>query len=505
MNKSKKSILNALAALTQMFVVSIIGLILNKTIINVYGSDYNGINSTITQIVSTLMILEGGFSLASNVALFEPFGKKDYTKVNGILAATAKRFFVIGVISFIVGLIIIFIYPFTVTTQMPRQMIVGLMFTALIPVSYNLAFNMKYRVMILTDQKEYVISLLTAVTYLFGNGIAIFLMLNGSSIFFARVAIMAFMLINYWIIAIYCKKKYQFARLNVTPDYRSIKGTKSVVILKITSVVYSSMPIVIISTIPGIGVLLASVYAVYKSIIAVVKDSLTSITNAPRLAFGALLSEGRSDEIKQRFNQYEMLSFIGISTIVGTTILLIIPFVELYTKGVQDVQYKDTLLAIILLSTVILEILHIPSGQIIQMKGDFSVARKIQSVAFIILAICMIIGRVMWGFYGIVMSVLVAALSLAIMEIYYTNAKILNRSILQVLKNMIPCIVLCSIAALIGLNELITISNYFEFVFVGSISVIVLGTISVVVYYIIDKESLKSILKMFKNFIIQKK
>lgn len=505
MSKGRKSILNALAALTQMLITSLVGLVFNKTILSIYGSDYNGINSTVSQIVNTLMILEGGFSLASNVALFEPIGKEDYLEVNGILSATRKRFLAVGGIAFGVGVILVAVYPFTVTSEMPKWMIAALMMSALIPVCYNLAFNMKYRVLILTDQKEYIISLLTAGSYLFGNGIAIILMRHGCSILAARLSIMFFLLVNYWIIALYCKNKYPRASFKEKPNYEAIKGTKSVIILKLTSVVYSSVPIVAISTISGNGALLASVYAVYRSIISVVRDTLTSVTNAPRLAFGALFSEGRSEETKRLFNQYELISCIGISIIVGVTCLLLLPFVVLYTNGIQDIQYKDNFLAIIMLSTVILEILHIPSGQIIQMKGEFDVSRRIQSIACIILVISMIIGRSLWGLYGVVLAVLLAAIALTIMEVGYTSIKIFKRSILSLAKNMMPCIIICVIASAIGMNGIISINSYLSFIGVGIVATALFTAITLLVYYIISKDDVKAIVQIFRNIVTRNK
>ena len=96
MSKGKKSILNALIALIQMGVTGVMGLLFNRTILELYGSAYNGINATITQIISTIMIVEGGFTLASNVALFDPWVKNDKYLINGILSATRKRFEKIG-------------------------------------------------------------------------------------------------------------------------------------------------------------------------------------------------------------------------------------------------------------------------------------------------------------------------------------------------------------------------------------------------------------------------
>jgi hypothetical protein len=50
----------------------------------------------VNQIVNVLLILEGGFTLASNVALFDPVSREDYLTSNGILSATRNKFKKIG-------------------------------------------------------------------------------------------------------------------------------------------------------------------------------------------------------------------------------------------------------------------------------------------------------------------------------------------------------------------------------------------------------------------------
>lgn len=493
MNKGEKSFLNAVAALIQMAVTSIIGLFFNKTILSVYGSDYNGINSTVSQIINTLMIFEAGFSLASNVALFKPFSTKDYNGINEILSATKKRFIIIGLIVFLIGILLSMVYPFFATSAMPKITIGILMLTALIPITFNLSFSMKYRVLLLTDQKEYIISIITAVSYLVGNGLAIIFMRNGCSIVVARLIIMTFLLINYFLIIIICKKRYSFIDFSVTPNYKAIKGTNNVIVLKLTSVAYSSAPIIVLSMIPNLGAILASIYAVYKNIISVVRDTLTSITSSPRLSFGAVFSEGRIKDAEKLYSKYELVTCICVSIILGTTCLLFLPFVKLYTSGISDANYIDRLLAIIMLTTAAVEILHIPSGQMIQMKGDFKTSRSIQSIAFIVLIFSMIFGVYFFKLYGVVSSVLIAAIILAVCEIFYTNFRIFKRNPMVLILNLSPCIIICIIASYFGLNEYILISSYVDFIWIGMVSLIIITIITITAYTLVRYKSMRFI------------
>lgn len=322
MNRSKKSILNAVFALMQMAVTSIFGLILSRSIMSHYGSDYNGINSIVTQVVNAIMVLEGGFTLASNVALFKPFMEKNIVKINGILSATEKRFKSVTFIAVSLGTVVAFIFPLCVSTDVPYLTCVCMMLSVLLPSCFNLGYSMKYRVVLLTDQKEYVISLITAGFYAVGNSVAVILIGLGQSILVIRFVIMLFLFLSYYCIGLFCKKKYSFVQFKEKPLYDEISGSKNVMVLKATSMLYNSAPILLISTLPDGGSMLASVYAVYRNVITLVQNCLTSITNAPRLGFGSLLAEGKHKEAEDMFNLYEKIAFIGMSIILGTTCLL---------------------------------------------------------------------------------------------------------------------------------------------------------------------------------------
>lgn len=504
MNKSQKSALNAISALLNMLITSVIGLVLGKTILNQCGSEYNGLNATASQIVSTIMVLEGGFTLASNIALFKPFASQDYATINGILAATKKRFLMVGGIAFGIGIVIAFIYPLTVSTAMPYIEFVLLMMTVLIPSCFNLGVNMKHRVILLTEQKEYIISFLSSITYTLGNVAAIVAMNFGASLLSARIIIMASLLLNYLLIGFYCKIKYPFVNFKVKPLYEEIKGTKSVIALKLTSIAYTTFPIIAISMIPENGVLLASIYAVYKSIISMVKNCLSSVSNAPRLGFGALLAEGREADAKRLFGQYELISNISVSVVLGTTCLLIMPFVDIYTKGISDANYHDMLLAVMMLLTVYLEILHIPSGQVIQMSGRFEISKKIQFAACVLLLLTLFVGGVIFGLYGIIASTLVAAMFLAFAEIGYVRLRIFKNTTKEFLKNALPSGFICGICCFLGLSDFFTLDNYFAFCLAGIASVVVIAIVTLLVYYVLNRAQLKAVFKLVTGIIKRK-
>lgn len=501
MNRSKKSMLNAIFSLSQMAVTSIFSLLLSRNIMSHYGSDYNGVNSIVTQIVNAIMVLEGGFTLASNVALFKPFMERNIKKINGILSATQKRFRTVSLIATFIGIAIAFVFPFCISTEVPYPTCVCMMLSVLLPSCFNLGYSMKYRVILLTEQKEYIISVITTVFYSIGNGMAVACIRMEYNILVVRLIIMISLFLSYFCIGLYCRRTYRFVQFKEKPLFNETRGSKNVMVLKLTAMLYSSAPIVLISTLPDGGALLASVYAVYRNVITFVQSCLTSITNAPRLGFGSLLAEGNHKEAEDLFNLYEKITFMGMSIILGTTCLLIMPFVDLYTMGISDINYHNVMLACIMLVTVFFEVCHIPSGQIIQMSGSFKASKNIQTIAFIVLALGMVLGWASIGLYGILFSVLLAAIVLCVLEIGYTGIKIFKRSWLSLIVNILPCLVICVVSGWIGFSGIIICNSYLQFAGEGVISFIILSAITLVVYYLIDHASIRRIFAMVKGFL----
>ena len=80
-NRNSFSLLNAISAMCLTITNGLLTIVVTRFILARFGSDFNGLNSTANQIVNVLLILEGGFTLASNVALFYPLTHGDYKQV----------------------------------------------------------------------------------------------------------------------------------------------------------------------------------------------------------------------------------------------------------------------------------------------------------------------------------------------------------------------------------------------------------------------------------------
>jgi len=331
------------------------------------------------------LVFEGGFTLASNVALFTPLGNKDYKIANGVLNATKIKFKKIAVLFFGVGIAISVIYSFLAKTLLSQKFVFTVILMAVIPQAVNLYYTMTFRVLLQTQQKEYIISGFTALTIGAGHIVNIFLVTHNGEMWMVRFVTMIFALINCVLITEYVKRKNMFLDFSEEARLELIKGTNDVMIQKITGVIYTSWPIVFLSISSNGGTVLASVYAVYNNIFVMEKALLHGVIDAPRLSFGQLLTERKKEDIWELFKQYEMLAIIFTFVAMTTVSGVIMPFIKLYTRGVNDANYYDIIIATLMVLIGTMEMIHIPSGHLINMSGNFKVSKNFQIIACIVL------------------------------------------------------------------------------------------------------------------------
>lgn len=423
-NKSVNSILNGISSIIYTVVNGLLSLVVTKIVLDNYGSDYNGLNAAATQVINMLLILESGFTIASNVALFAPLQREDNEQVSRIVSATRSAFIRIGMLYFIIGSVVMTVYAFVVSSELPQQEIVFIMLISLIPTGITFLFSTKYQVLLQATQHEYIVNCIKTIAYLIGQLLVILV----ASCQISRIGLRVVMLVSPILMAIILtlvgRNLFSHINMKMKADYSLIKGTRELLVQKFVGLIYSTAPYMIMSI--RIGTKAISIYAVYTNVTTLLKSVANAMLNAPRMSLGALIAEGKQDRIRSIFSKYELIVFSSSTVMVSTYFALILPFVKIYTANVTDVVYTDTILATLLGITFFIECLHIPSGIYITMSGNFKVAQQIQVFGAVILGMGIAAATIHSTLHGFVFAVLVAAVALASMEMGYVHSKCLH-------------------------------------------------------------------------------
>ncbi len=500
-SRNRISLLNAITSLGMTVVNGILGIVITRLVIGQYGSDFNGLNATANQIINMLLILEGGFTLASNVMLFAPLTEGNYRRVNEILATTRKKFRKTGIVFLAVGCIVALGYALVINSELPTELVFTVIMMALVPPAVNLYFATTCRVLLQTQQKEYVISLITMATitlgYL-GNAAVVF---AKGPMWMIRLTTMASALINSLWIVRYTKRHNRFLELPNTCEDVPIRGTRDVLTQKITGVVYFNVPIVFLSISPVGGTVLASVYAVYNNVFTMIKSLLRGVIDAPRQSLGQMLSEKKREDVWSVFAQYEYLAFFMVFVTVTTAYVLILPFISLYTSGITDANYYDNTIALIMTLIAAMEMIHIPSGNLMNMAGEFRISRNFQITACGVLIVSMITFGSIWGVYGILTAILLVAILLALLEIGFIHTRFFPGKWKQVFRMILPMAGAAVGACWLGTQLFSRINGVLMFLFAGCCLAVINGTIASVVSLIFNRNIFLGLLRRARSLL----
>ena len=92
MSNKRKSLQNLIWSAVGQIVTIAFGLLLPRLFIVGYGSEVNGLLSSLRQFLVCLNLFEAGVGNASRQALYGPIARKDWHAVSGVIAATDRYY-----------------------------------------------------------------------------------------------------------------------------------------------------------------------------------------------------------------------------------------------------------------------------------------------------------------------------------------------------------------------------------------------------------------------------
>ena len=100
MTRTEKFFWNSFSSAVLQIVTMITGMITPRVMLTVYGSDINGLITSIGQFISYFSLVEAGLAAATIYALYAPLANDDHDKINSIVTAS-KQFYIQSVFIFV--------------------------------------------------------------------------------------------------------------------------------------------------------------------------------------------------------------------------------------------------------------------------------------------------------------------------------------------------------------------------------------------------------------------
>ena len=503
MSRTKLFATNSFFSALQQLVLLLYVFIVPRILIFVYGSEINGLVVSLTQFVQYFLLVEAGISGASIYALYKPLAENNIIKRNAILSAAHKFYFKSGYIFCSLVVLLAIIYPFILKQS---SLNIWQIFLIVLALGINGVMDFftlaKYRVLLTADQRSYVISFAQIIYYISSTLIVYVSAKLGFNIVLLECLLVISVFIRSFILWKYTNSHYKELNYKEKPDEDSLKERWNVFYLQILGSVQSALPI-ILATI-YVSLKEVSVFSVYNLVVSGIGGILSVFISGLAASFGDVIAKGQNKTLQKANQEFEQSYYMLISVVYSVALLLILPFVKLYTKGVSDVNYILPIFAFMIVLNGFLYNLKKPQGMLVISAGLYRQTRWQTTTQALIALAGGVVGGYFWGIYGIVGGLIFSNIYRDIDLYFFIPKHVTKLHHKYTLKHLLPAIIIFIVAVVIFFIYNFKVNSVLSWILWGFISTVLLGVIAIILNFCFDRQNVQNIFERIYNLIRKK-
>lgn len=324
--RTYNSIKNMIFSVLSNALTIIIGFVVQKFFLDILGTEYLGVNSLYSNIVSMLAIADLGIGTAIIYNLYEPVAKNNKNKIKSLMRFYRNTYRVIALVIFLIGLVIIPFLPIIVgKTTIPHIELVAFFILFLIDTvaSYLLSYK---RSLLYADQKIYITSIVHLGYLVIMNSLLVISLVLTSNFYLFLIIKIIMRILENVVISIIADKKYPYLKdrevkkLSKTTINDIVLKVKGLVFHKLGSFFVLGTDNIIISMFLGVSVvgLYNNYYLVIYALNTLISQGFTSFT----ASVGNLLTLESKERTYRVFKRIRFLNF-WVSAYTAISILVV--------------------------------------------------------------------------------------------------------------------------------------------------------------------------------------
>ncbi len=455
MNRKKLLALNTSSSLIFQLTTIICGFIVPRLILQTYGSEVNGLVNSITQFLAIIAFLELGVGAVIQSSLYKPLAEKNDEEISKIVVSGQRFFSRLAMILLVYVLILMGIYPFIAKTNF------GILYTATMILVISISsfaqyyFGIVNSLLITANQRGYFSYNIQTITLIL-NTIACFILIKlGASIHIVKLTTSLIYLFRPILLSLYVKKNY-YVDWNIKYSGEPIKQKWNGIAQHVASVILDGTDNIVLTIFMGLEAV--SIYSVYNLVVSGVKKLLLSMTNGIQSLMGEMLAKEEFDKLWKFFGWVEWSIHTGTIFIFAVTSVLIVPFVEVYTTGINDANYTQPIFALLIVAANAGHCLRLPYNLMILAGGHYKQTQSNYVVASILNIVLSILLVKFLGLVGVAIGTLIAMLYQTIWMAIYDSKNFvkwpINNFVKQFLIDFITAVLIILIGKIISINDI---------------------------------------------------
>ncbi len=499
--RTKRFFSNAVWSYALQLVTIVSGFLVPRTIIGVYGSEVNGLVSSLSQIVSYITLVEAGISAAAVYALYKPLVEEDLSMISRIVTSAKKFYYKSGAI-FVVGVALLAVlYPLFVDVSGFTGLQIAIIVVFLGASGFLDFFTLaKYRVLLTATQRNWVIqavSIVYRVLY-----IVIIMVLAGFHAPIEAVYGVAIVpiFIRTGILVVYTRRKFPQV------DYSSKEGDIDlaqrwdVFYLQVLSAVQSGAPVVIATfLLNDLGSV--SVLTVYLYVANALLQICAALGNGTQASFGDVIARGQMETLQRTYKEFQTVTYTLNALTVAVCLVLIMPFMALYTDGFTDANYINLLLGFLVTFNVFLYHLKTPQGLLVLSAGLYHETRIQTTIQTLILIFGGILGGIFFGVDGIIVGACLSNISRDIDLAIFIPWKVTHTPVSDTVRRIVLCFVKLGVAVAPFIILNVSCSSWATWIVLGLASAAWSTASCLVLTWLFERDQYAGLLSRMKGLV----
>lgn len=431
--REKRLSLNTLTSLFLQLTTIVCGFILPRLILNHFGSEVNGLVNSITQFLAVISFFELGVGAVVQSALYKPLADKDNKQISCIMASAGRFFKGLAYLLFIYVVILCIAYPRMVPADFDVQYTAALIIIISISSFAQYYFGIVNNILLSADQRGYIHFSLQAISIIVNTIVCAVLLQLGCGIHIVKLTTSLIYIIRPIILQQYVKKHYAVDR-RIVFEKEPIQQKWNGVAQHLAAYVLDNTDVLILSLFSTLSYV--SIYSVYHFVVYGVKQLIVAMTNGIQSLAGELWAKQKYEELNHFFGWVEWAIHTGTIFAFGCTSVLIVPFVQVYTIEVHDIDYVVPLFAFLITIANMLHCLKTPYQILITACNHFRQTQSCFMIAAIMNLLISIVGIYFYGLTGVAVGTLIAMLFQTIWMVLYDSKHLIQWPIGNFLKQI---------------------------------------------------------------------
>ena len=485
---------NIIASLVFQITTLVCGFILPKLFLLHFGSEVNGLITSISQFLSVISFLELGVGAVVQSALYRPLAYHDADQISKIMASANKFFRRLARILLVYVLVLMVLYPMIAQQNYGYVYVASLIAAISISSFSQYYFGIVNALLLNADQLSYIQYNVQTITLILNTAVCAMLISADCSVQMVKLVTSLIYLVRPIVLRIYVNKRYQinwkikYREEPIQQKWNGVAQHLAAVVLEGTDMIVLTM----FSTLSNV-----SIYAVYNIVISGVMMLFTALFNGVQSLFGELFAREDKAESKSSFEIVEWITHAGMVWFMGCVGTLIVPFVRVYTYGVFDAEYIQPLFAAVIVLATVFRCLRIPYNTLILAAGHYKQTQWFYILTASINLISSLILVKSFGLIGVAIGTLLAMVFHLLWSWAYVSKNLIETSIREELKLVFVDICAFSLGIIATRSIELKQITYYSWLLLAIQKAVVWGGLLIVVEFVFYKRRLKEVIHIF--------